>query len=169
MKKVTSPYIIVRRSKIHGTGVFAKKDIPQGARIIEYVGERITKAESDRRADIPLERHKENSECGAVYIFTLNQRHDIDGYVPYNTARFINHSCNPNAESDIIRGKIWIIALRDIKKGEEVTYNYNYDYDSHEDHPCRCGIARTATNTQRDRKVLFKMNSDAGVLLLHVE
>ena len=142
MRKVTSPYILVKKSKIHSTGIFAKKDIPEGARVIEYVGEKITKAESDRRADIPLEKNKKNSSCGAVYIFQLNKRHDIDGYVPYNTARFINHSCDPNCETDIIRGKIWIIALRDIQKGQELAYNYNYDIEDYEDHKCRCGSKR---------------------------
>ncbi len=138
MKKTTSPYILVRNSSIHSTGVFAKKNIQEGTRIIEYVGEKVTKAESDRRADIPLGNHKNDKSNGAVYLFYLNKRHDIDGYVSHNTARFINHSCEPNCEPDIIRGKIWIIALRDIKKGEELTYNYGYDYADYEEHLCRC-------------------------------
>ncbi len=134
-----SPYAVVRMSSIHNKGVFARKDIEEGTRVIEYVGERVTKAESDRRADIPLGNHKHSKENGAVYLFQLTKRHDIDGYVSYNTARFINHSCDPNCESDIIRGKIWIVAIRDIKKGEELSYNYGYDIDSYEDHKCRCG------------------------------
>ena len=67
---------------------------------------------------------------------------DIDGNVKYNTARFINHSCDPNCETDVIRGHIWVIALRDIKKGEELAYNYNYEYEDYEDHKCRCGSNR---------------------------
>ncbi|MCB9747864.1 MAG: SET domain-containing protein-lysine N-methyltransferase [Candidatus Omnitrophica bacterium] len=141
-KVVTSPWIIVRKSNIHSKGVFARKDIPKGTKVIEYVGERITKAESNRRADIPLQKNKKNPDHGAVYIFQLNKRHDIDGFVPYNTARLINHSCDPNCEADIIRGHIWIIALREIQKGEEITYNYNYDIDDYEDHPCRCQTKR---------------------------
>jgi len=137
-----SPYIIVKRSRIHSRGVFARKNIPEGARVIEYVGERVTKKESDRRADIPLERNQKNESYGAVYIFQLNNRHDIDGNVPYNTARFINHSCDPNCESDIIRGKIWIVALREIKKGDELAYNYNYDIEDYEDHKCFCRTKR---------------------------
>jgi len=135
-----SPYVVIRKSKIHGSGGFAKKDIPAGARVIEYVGERITKKESDRRYQRSWER-SENGHKGAgiVYIFTLNKRHDIDGDVWWNTARNINHSCDPNCETDIIRGRIWIIATRDIKKGEEISYNYGYDYESWDDHPCRCG------------------------------
>lgn len=139
MKKSTSPYIIVKQSSIHNKGVFAKKFIPKDTRIIEYVGERITKKESDRRAILPLERAKNSAKYGAVYLFELNKRYDIDGYVSYNTARFINHSCSPNAETDIIRGHIWIIALRDINKGEEISYNYGYDLEDYVDHPCKCG------------------------------
>jgi len=139
---MTSPYISVKKSRIHSIGVYAKKDIAKDTRIIEYVGKRLTKAESDRRADIPLEKNTKNSEYGAVYMFILNKRHDIDGNVSYNTARFINHSCDPNCETDIIRGKIWVIAIRNIKKGEEIAYNYNYDFDDYEDHRCRCRAKR---------------------------
>lgn len=140
MKKTTSPYIAVRKSKIHGTGVFARKDIPAGTRIIEYVGDRITKRESDRRYQIAWDRAQNgNGNEGIVYIFTLNKRHDVDGSVSWNTAKYINHSCDPNCETDIIRGHIWIIAIRDIMRGEEISYNYGYDFDSYEDHPCHCG------------------------------
>ncbi len=139
IKKTASPYISVKRSHIHSRGVFAKKDIPEGSRVIEYVGEKITKAESDRRADIPLERAKINKKYGAVYLFELNKRYDLDGDVPYNTAKYINHSCSPNCETDIIRGHIWIIALSDVKKGEELSYNYGYGYEDFEEHECRCG------------------------------
>ncbi len=141
-QKTTSPFITVRNSTIHGRGVFAKKDIPKGTRIIEYVGEKITKAQAERRALVPLHRHKEDQTLGAVYLFELNKRYDIDGNVPYNTARHINHSCEPNAETEIIRGKIWTIALRDIKKGEEITYNYSYGYDGYDEHRCYCRASR---------------------------
>ncbi len=143
MAGTTNPYVTFRNSEIHGKGGFAKTHIPEGTRIIEYVGEKITKAETDRRTEIVYERHEKNpNEEGAVYIFTLNQRYDIDGDVEYNKARLLNHSCDPNCETDIIQGKIWIIATRDIEKGEEVVYNYGFDYDSYEDHPCRCGSDR---------------------------
>ena len=140
--RTTSPYVTVRRSAIHGRGVFARKDIPLGARIIEYVGEKISKAEADRRADVPLKRHKEDRSRGAVYIFELNKRHDIDGHLAYNTARYINHSCDPNAETEIIRGRIWVIAVRDIARHEEVSYNYGYGYDNEDEHPCACSRRR---------------------------
>jgi len=142
MRKITSPYIVIKKSRIHSAGIFAKNDISKGTRVIEYVGEKITKAVADRRADIPLEKNKKNGAYGAVYIFILNKRHDIDGNVKYNTARLINHSCDPNCETEIIRGHIWVIAIRDIKKGKEIAYNYNYDVEDYEDHQCCCGSKR---------------------------
>jgi SET domain-containing protein len=139
-KPTTSPYISVKRSKIHGTGVFAKKNIPADTVIIEYVGERITKKESDRRYQVAWDRaQKGNGEKGTVYIFTLNDKYDIDGDVPWNTAGFINHSCDPNCETDIIDDHIYIISLRPILSGEELSYNYGYDFESWQDHPCNCG------------------------------
>jgi SET domain-containing protein len=141
-KKTTSPYIVIRPSRIHSNGVFARQDIAAGTRVIEYVGEKLTKAQAVKRADIPLQRHAQNKARGAVYLFELNKRCDIDGDVPYNTARNINHSCDPNCETDIIRGRVWIIARRDIKNGEEITYNYGYGFEEYEDHQCRCGSQR---------------------------
>ena len=135
--------VSVKQSGIHNKGVFAKKDILKGEKVIEYVGEKITKAESDRRFEATLHEHKNDPNAkGSVYIFTLNKRYDIDGQVSYNDAKFINHSCEPNCEVEIIRGHIWIMSTRDIKKGEELSYNYGYDIDDFEDHPCYCGSER---------------------------
>ena len=128
MKQTSSPYILKRRSGIHGWGIFAKKDILKDAKIIEYVGEKITKKESDRRADLTLHKSKKNRAHGSVYIFELNKRYDIDGNVPYNTAKYINHTCSPNCEAHLIHGHIWIVAMRDIKKGAELSYNYGYGF-----------------------------------------
>lgn len=137
-KKTTSPWAHVRRSRIHGRGVVATKDIPSGTRIIEYVGERITKAESDRRDNARLARAAKGGD-GCVYIFEVNKRHDVDGDVTWNTARLINHSCEPNCESEKVRGHIWISARRDIAKGEELTYDYGFDVENWRDHRCLCG------------------------------
>lgn len=131
----------VKRSSIHNRGIFAKHDIPNDTPIIEYVGEKITKAESKRRGDALMEKAKKTG-CAAVYVFTLNQRHDIDGGKGHNPARYINHSCAPNCEAYIIRGRIWIYSLREIKAGEELTYNYGFDADTWDEHPCRCGSDR---------------------------
>lgn len=140
MQPTTSPYITVKKSKIHGTGVYAAKDIPKGATIIEYVGKKVTKAQSDKIYEKQFEKHEQDPESdGAVYIFELNSKWDIDGNVPWNTAKYINHSCSPNAEAENTTRRILIKAVRKIKQGEEITYNYGYDIDSYEDHPCRCG------------------------------
>ncbi len=137
-KSTKSPYITVKKSSIHNKGVFARKDIPKGTRIIEYVGEKVTKAEGNRRQWASMDKSRKNSRNGAVYIFELNKKTDIDGGVRWNTARLINHSCDPNCETKITRGRIWIVAIKDIKKGEEISYNYNYDLDDFIEHPCRC-------------------------------
>jgi len=117
-----------RRSRIHGTGGYARTDITQGTRMIEYVGRRITKAESVAQCE------GEN-----VYIFTLNDEHDLDGNVGWNPARFINHSCAPNCEAEWDEERLWIVAIRDIQPGEELSFNYGYDLEDYRDHPCRCG------------------------------
>lgn len=134
-------YWTVRSSSIHNRGIFARRDIPADAPIIEYIGEKISKAESQRRGDALAARSKKTGGA-SVYIFTLNKRQDIDGAKGRNPARYINHSCAPNCEAYIIRGRIWIYSLREIKAGEELTYNYGFDVDTWEDHPCRCGTDR---------------------------
>lgn len=136
--EVDNEWIEVRQSPIHGYGCFAIKTIPKDTRILQYVGEKITKTESNRRGLLQEERAKKNGD-GLVYIFELNKRYDIDGNVPENTARYVNHSCEPNCEAVNIRGRIWYVALRDIEEGEEVFIDYGYDMEHFLDHPCRCG------------------------------
>jgi SET domain-containing protein len=135
-----SDWCEVNPSRIHGSGVRASKFIPKETRIIEYVGELIDKEESERRA---LAQHAASLEsgCAAVYIFTLSRKTDIDGNFPWNTARLINHSCEPNCEAWVVGRKIFIYALRDIEAGEELTFDYGFDVECYEDHPCRCGSA----------------------------
>lgn len=124
-------------SKIHRHGLFAAHDIPKGTLVIEYVGHRLTKAQGWDRA-VSWQEKAHGTSKGAVYVFELNKRYDIDGNVPWNTARHINHSCEPNCEPEIRRGHIWIVALRDIAAGDELTYDYGYDFDLWDEHPCRC-------------------------------
>ena len=133
-----SQYCEVRGSVIHGQGVYATKDILKETKVIEYSGEIIDKDESETRA---WAQHAKAEETGdaAVYIFTLNKRWDIDGNVPWNTARLINHSCEPNCEAWVEGKKIFIHSLRDIKKGEELSFDYGFDIECYEEHPCRCG------------------------------
>lgn len=135
----TSEWIVVKDSSIHNKGVFASKDISKGTKVIEYVGDIITKEEADLRAEDTEDKNKKDPSHGAVYIFELNDKYDIDGDVSWNTARFINHSCDPNCEIEIENDHIWVIAIRDIKKGEEISYDYGYDLDDFEKHPCKCG------------------------------
>jgi SET domain-containing protein len=120
-------------SPIHGQGGFATRLISKGARVIEYTGERITKAESSCRC-----------EAQNWFIFGLDEEFDLDGNVEWNPARFLNHSCAPNCEAICEDGRVWIIALRDIQPREEITFNYGYDLVDYEEHPCRCGAAECA-------------------------
>jgi SET domain-containing protein len=134
----TSEWAHVWQSPIHGRGIRASRDIPSGTRIMEYVGERITKAESERRDAARAAREAEGGD-GCVYIFEINQRHDLDGHMEWNTARLINHSCEPNCQSEKVRGRIWISARRDIAAGEELSFDYGFDVENWRQHPCRCG------------------------------
>jgi uncharacterized protein len=120
--------LVFKSSPIHGMGGFARVDIPAGARVIEYVGEKITKQES-------LARCEQNNE----YIFALDDEHDLDGQVSWNPARFLNHSCEPNCEARLEGGCIWVVAIREIRAGEELTFNYGYDLADYAEHPCGCG------------------------------
>lgn len=128
----------VRGSSIHGRGVYATRAIAAEEQIIEYVGEIIDKEESGRRG---VEQHEHATKTGdaAVYIFNLTKKYDIDGNVPWNTARLINHSCEPNCEAWSRGKKIFIHALRDIEQGEELTFDYGFDVECYEEHPCLCG------------------------------
>jgi uncharacterized protein len=137
--KESSSLIVKKRSGIHGYGLFARQDIHRGVKIIEYVGDKITKKESDRRGDSLLKKQKIKKNIGTVYIFDLNTRYDLDGNVSWNIARHINHSCEPNCEAQQIRGHIWIVSKRKIAKGEELSYDYGYGFESYHDHRCECG------------------------------
>jgi len=119
-------------------GVFASRRIRKGTRIIEYLGERIDKEESNRRGLELFEQAKQTGGA-SVYIFDLNLKWDLDGDKPYNDARLINHSCDPNSEMVNEDDRLFLFALRDILPGEEITFDYGYDIEHFLDHPCRCG------------------------------
>ncbi|MGY8695197.1 MAG: SET domain-containing protein, partial [Verrucomicrobiia bacterium] len=94
-----------------------------------------------------------------VYIFDLDEKHDLDGNFDWNIARLANHSCNPNCEAQDIAGEIWFVALCDIREDDELTFDYGYALEHWKEHPCRCGskncigyIVRTG-----DRKQLKKI------------
>ncbi len=135
--------IIEGASSIHGRGVYASAPIASGERVLEYVGERITRDEAERREQARQERQRQGKDA-CVYIFELNDRHALDGEYADNPVRFINHSCEPNCRSEIDRDRIWIVANRDIATGEELTFDYGYTYREGLQHPCRCGAATCA-------------------------
>jgi SET domain-containing protein len=137
----TSSSIEVRDSALHGLGVFATKRIKKGARVVEYLGERDSHAEADRRYD-----DKDESD-NHTFLFIVDGRTVIDAGVDGNEARFINHGCDPNCESVIQERRVFIEAIRDIAPGEELTYDYQIQREAH-DPPnidvifaCRCGAA----------------------------
>jgi SET domain-containing protein len=134
---------VVKRSRIAGRGAFATRDIEKGERLVEYLGERVSHAVADSRYD----DHADDAHH--TFLFAVNRSVVIDAYVDGNDARFINHSCDPNCESEIEKGRVFIDAIRRIKKGEELTYDYAYVRDGTETpeeetglYGCRCGTKK---------------------------
>ena len=138
------PFFIVKQSSIHSQGAFAKILIPKGTHIIEYIGEKITITEAQSR-------EQQNQKTGATYIFILDDEYCLDGAVNGNESASINHSCDPNCETELINGKIWIIALRDILPGEELTYDYEFDSDDPVRDRCYCHSKNCRGFIQLDR------------------
>ena len=122
----------VKKSNIDNRGVYAAKNIKAEKIIIYYKGKIITKKETERNLKYDNDK--------AIYLFNLNSRYDLDGDFEYNDARLINHSCDPNCEVAGKGLKLWIFALRNIKKNEELSYDYGFGYDEDfKQFPCRCG------------------------------
>jgi len=119
--------LIIRSSAIHAAGCYTTDAIRKGTHVVEYTGPRISKEEADEKY--------ENSPT--TYLFGVGDGSTvIDGH---GTAMFINHSCDPNCETEEIDGRVWIMAMREIAPGEELTYDY-YLYDGDEDEArCNCG------------------------------
>lgn len=140
--EATEPPFRVRRSKIHGRGVFATQPIRRGRRIVEYVGERVSHAEADRRYE------DKAADDAHTFLFIVDAKTVVDAGVGGNAARYINHSCAPNCEAVITGGRIWIKSLRNIEPGEELHYNYRIGRckddppDADEIYGCRCGAPR---------------------------
>jgi hypothetical protein len=134
-----SSNVVVRRSKIQGRGVYAARDLAEGERIIEYTGKMITSAEADALCDDEtMRRHH-------TFLFAVDDKYVIDATKEGSDARYINHSCDPNCESVVVRRRVYIHALRPIAQGEELVYDYWYvtddDYtlaDLQRIYPCRC-------------------------------
>lgn len=114
----------VKRSSA-GLGLFATRPFKKGERIIEYFGREISK--------------EEEYTSRSLYLFEVNSRKTIDGTQRDNFARYINHSCKPNCEPNIVKGRVWIDAIKNIKPGEELTYDYGEEYfDEYLKDVCRC-------------------------------
>jgi hypothetical protein len=135
------PSYEVRRSGIHGRGVYATRRIARGTRIVEYLGERISHGEADARYEA------KGQDDGHTFLFVVDDVVVIDAGVDGNAARFINHSCDPNCETVIEGGRVFIEAARTIRPGEELGYEYGLTWESTDDpdelanYACRCGAA----------------------------
>ena len=121
----------IKKSKIDKNGLYASCDIKKGTRIIEYKGKIITVKQSETSSKF------DNGK--AIYLFNINKRFDLDGDFKFNTARLINHSCNPNCEVFGSGLKVWVYALKNIKKGDELSYDYGFSFDKdYKNYPCKC-------------------------------
>jgi SET domain-containing protein len=121
----------IKKSNIDNRGVYAAQNIKAGKIIIYYKGKIITKKETEKNPKYDNDK--------AIYLFNLNSRYDLDGDFENNDARLINHTCNPNCEVAGKGLKLWIFALRDIKKGEELSYDYGFGFDEDfKQFPCKC-------------------------------
>ena len=138
-KSEDHPLYFVRRSRVHGYGAFATRDINKGEVIDEYLGDRITHAQADKR----YEDHDENDNH--TFLFIVDKKTVIDAGIGGNDARFINHQCDPNCESTIEKGRVFIDAIKPIASGEELGYDYQIGREKgdppnvDEIYACRCG------------------------------
>lgn len=123
------PRIARRRSQLHGFGVFAVDPITKNTRVIDYAGELVRNSESEEREDRYFAE-------GNIWVFRVNRAWSRDANVGGNIARFINHSCTPNCYYEIVDKTIWIRAARNIRRGEELTYDYQTIGER--SLPCRC-------------------------------
>ena len=122
----------VKKSLIDKNGLYANRDIKKGTKIIEYKGKIITSKQSEKNPKF------DNGK--AIYLFNINKKYDLDGDFKFNTARLINHSCDPNCEVFGSGLKVWVYAMKDIRKGEELSYDYGFGFDKDfKNYPCKCG------------------------------
>ena len=131
--------IQIRKSGVHGKGVYALRDIAAGESLIEYIGEIIEWKEA-------LRRHPHDpSDPNHTFYFHIDEKHVIDANVGGNASRWINHACEPNCEADETDGRVFIKALRDLAPGEELFYDYGLVIDERltpklkKQYQCRCG------------------------------
>ena len=131
--------IQVRRSGVHGKGVFCVAPLAKGEMVIEYKGEVVSWKEAQRR------HPHDPVNPDHTFFFHIDDEHVIDGKVNGNAARWINHSCQPNCEADEVDGRVFVMALRAIQPGEELFYDYGLIIDERytaklkKQFECRCG------------------------------
>ena len=136
---------------MQGLGAFAIYPIPEGMRMIEYAGVRLTPHEADARYPDVVDSHH-------TMLFAIDDSVVVDAAVDGNEARFINHSCNPNCDAVIDGGRIWIEALRDIEVGEELAYDYAYQLKERHTpalkkrYPCHCRAANCRGSILKPRR-----------------
>ena len=142
----------IRPSRMQGLGAFATERIPEGTRLIEYTGERLTPDEAEARyPDDPTTRHH-------TYLFAIDDDVVIDAAVDGNEARFINHSCDPNCDAVIENSRIWIETIRDVEPCEELAYDYAYVLEERHTpsakrrFPCNCGSPKCRGTILAKRK-----------------
>ena len=155
----------IKKSNIDrkGRGLYATKDIKEGTRIINYIGKIITKKQTE-------ESEKFNNDK-PIYLFNLNKRYDMDGDVSWNTARLINHSCSNNCDYNGTGLKLWVTAIKDIKKSEELTADYGFGYDeNYKQFPCKCGtknccgyIVRAESRWRINKKFKMSLNKNTRI------
>jgi len=141
--------LVIRNSRIHSSGCYTSCNIKRGTWIVEYTGKRLTKHQADAMYD----------SARRTYLFGLDDGRVIDGD---GVAAFINHSCAPNCEPDEIDGRVWIIASRDIRVGEELTYDYNlYDGDIDDKAVCVCGARECRGSMYSDDELKKRVKMEA--------
>ncbi len=122
---------------VSGKGLFAMEDIPKGACLIEYIGKEIKKEDQD--------------DATGSYLFWSGKGKVIDGNIPENKARYINHSCRPNCEADGPEGRIFILSIKKIKEGEEITYDYGKEYFNDIIKPMGCRCVKCTEKKTKDK------------------
>jgi hypothetical protein len=145
-------FIRVGPSRIDGKGVFAKRTIPRGTRIIEYTGA--------RRTIESLVTDAANGRQPGAYLMHLHQGMVVDGSIDGNDSRFINHGCDPNCEIYVFGDRLYVYGMRDISEGEELTFDYGLrtppglaaKKGKAKDHPCRCGSSNCRGTMLKQRR-----------------
>ena len=130
----------IRKSKIHRFGIYALERIPANRKVIEYTGERCNRMETKKRG-----------EGEYTYLFAVDNYWTLDGAVGGSGAEIINHSCEPNVVTRIMKGHIIYMSLRTIKRGEELTVDYNFDKDTG-NNKCECGTKSCRGTLQKKTK-----------------